>query len=127
MLSELLRTGQMNHLGRLPEGVSEFVVDSSHRIALSEPDISELAQAKGANVAGIQIVLEKAGLKFDQIDKFYLAGGFASYLNVDSAKRIGLNPNLPDDTSYLILSNIEGFYILSNHEQEIQQAENKWP
>ena len=42
-------------------------------------------------------MLEKAGLKFNQIDKFYLAGGFASYLNVDSAKRIGLIPNLPDD------------------------------
>jgi len=97
LLSELLRTGQMNHLGRLAEGLSEFVVDSPHRLALSEPDISELAQAKGANVAGIQIVLEKAGLKFNQIDKFYLAGGFASYLNVDSAKRIGLIPNLPDD------------------------------
>ncbi|MCH2584153.1 MAG: ATP-binding protein, partial [Planctomycetes bacterium] len=29
--------------------------------------------------------------------RFYLAGGFASHLDLDSARRIGLIPDLPDE------------------------------
>ena len=35
--------------------------------------------------------------EFDDIDRFYLAGGFASYLDLDAARRIGLVPDIPDD------------------------------
>ncbi len=62
-----------------------------------ESDVNELAQAKGANVAGLQVVFSHYGIDFDDIDVFYLAGGFGRHLKVDAARRIGLIPNLPDD------------------------------
>jgi uncharacterized 2Fe-2S/4Fe-4S cluster protein (DUF4445 family) len=58
--------------------------------------VNELAQAKGANVAGLQVVFNEYGIAFDDIDVFYLAGGFGRHLNVDAAKRIGLIPDLPN-------------------------------
>jgi len=110
-LSELLRTGRMNQLGRLEDGEEELVLDAHDelRITLHERDINELAQAKGANVAGLQIVFERYGWRFDELDVFYLAGGFGRHLNVASAKRIGLIPNI-DDAKILQVGNaaIEG-------------------
>ena len=57
--------------------------------------MNELAQAKGANVAGLHVVFNHYGIDFDEIDVFYLAGGFGRHLNVEASKRIGLVPNLP--------------------------------
>lgn len=97
-LGELLRTGRMNALGRLEDGSSEVVLDprGERPVVLREADINELAQAKGANVAGLYIVMERYGIRFDDLDVFYLAGGFGRNLDVASARRIGLIPNLPD-------------------------------
>jgi uncharacterized 2Fe-2S/4Fe-4S cluster protein (DUF4445 family) len=64
-----------------------------------------LAQAKGANVAGLQIVMKQYGIRFDDLDVFYLAGGFGRHLRVASSKRIGLIPNMAD-TKILQVGNI---------------------
>ena len=98
-LGELLRTGRMNGLGRLEDGASEVVVDASGErpIVLREADINELAQAKGANVAGLYVVFDRYGIRFEDLDVFYLAGGFGHHLDVDSARRIGLIPNIADE------------------------------
>jgi len=96
-LSELLRTGRMNELGRFVDESHQFTLHGDPAIGLYEPDISELAQAKGANVAGLQIVLKNYGIDLGELDRFYLAGGFARHLDLDAARRIGLIPDLPDD------------------------------
>lgn len=98
LLSELLRTGRMNALGRFEAGPEDFVVDSGGErpVTFSEADINALAQAKGANVAGLRIVVGDYGISFSDLDVFYLAGGFGRHLNIDSSKRIGLIPNLDE-------------------------------
>jgi len=110
MLSELLRTERINALGRFEHG-DRFTLDvkSDQPIYFTESDINELAQAKGANAAGLQVVFDQYGLRFDNLDVFYLAGGFGRYLNIESAKRIGLIPNI-DDAKILQVGNasIEG-------------------
>ncbi len=97
VLSELRRTGRMNEMGRFEDGSDRIVLDAAHDIYLLESDVNELAQAKGANVAGLRTVFSQYGLSFDDIDVFYLAGGFGRHLKVDAAKHIGLIPNLPED------------------------------
>ena len=99
LLGELLRTGRMNRYGRLADGAREFVVatDGERPVTFSEADISALAQAKGANVAGQRIVLGEYGIRASDLGVFYLAGGFGRYLNVESSKRIGLIPNLASE------------------------------
>ena len=84
-------------LGRFVDDSDRFVVDESKNVYLTEADISELAQAKGANVAGLYLVFERHGIDFADLDRFYFAGGFAEHLDLDAARRIGLIPDLPDD------------------------------
>jgi uncharacterized 2Fe-2S/4Fe-4S cluster protein (DUF4445 family) len=97
LLSELLRTGRMNAMGRFDDDIERVAVDTEHGVYFLERDVNELAQAKGANVAGLQIVFSQYGIRFDEIAVFYLAGGFGRHLRRSAAKRIGLIPNLPDD------------------------------
>jgi uncharacterized 2Fe-2S/4Fe-4S cluster protein (DUF4445 family) len=96
LMSELLRTGRMNQMGRF-EDASRFIIDPEHQIDFLESDVNELAQAKGANVAGLYVIFSDYGIDFEDIDIFYLAGGFGRHLRIDAAKRIGLIPNIPDE------------------------------
>lgn len=60
------------------------------------PMTLELVQAvlvaKAAVRAGIEILLKKAGLHPEQIERVYLAGGFGYFLDGESAVKIGLFP-----------------------------------
>jgi uncharacterized 2Fe-2S/4Fe-4S cluster protein (DUF4445 family) len=99
LLSELLRTHRINPLGRFEDGEDRFLLKlgGDSEIFLSESDINELAQAKGANVAGLRVIFNDFGISFDDLDVFYLAGGFGRHLDMESSKRIGLIPNLPGE------------------------------
>jgi len=95
LLAELLRTGRMDLLGRLAEDAPDFTVDPVHDIRIVANDISELAQAKAANYTGQRILLNRYGVQAADLDVYYLAGGFANYINIENAMRIGLIPTLP--------------------------------
>ncbi|CAN5899223.1 ASKHA domain-containing protein [soil metagenome] len=96
LASELLRTERMNALGRFDDA-SVVTLDAARGIVFTESDVNELAQAKGANVAGLQVVFSEYGIDFHDIDVFYLAGGFGQHLSLDAAKRIGLVPNIANE------------------------------
>jgi uncharacterized 2Fe-2S/4Fe-4S cluster protein (DUF4445 family) len=96
LLSELLKHNRMNALGRFEDGEEQIVLDAGREIYFTEGDVNELAQAKGANVAGLQILFDDYGVGFDDVDVFYMAGGFGRHLRVESSKRIGLIPNIDD-------------------------------
>ncbi len=85
-------------MGRFKDEVKRITLyhgkEADEDVYLLESDVNELAQAKGANVAGLQVVFSSYGIDFDDIDVFYLAGGFGRHLNVEASKRIGLVPNL---------------------------------
>lgn len=125
LMSELMRTGQMNSLGRFEDGVERIVLHRARNIYFTESDVNELAQAKGANMAGLQTVFSQFGLEFDDIDVFYLAGGFGRHINVDAARRIGLIPALTDaKISKVGNAAIEGACIAllsTNKRQELEQ------
>ncbi len=93
LLSELRRTGLLSGTGRFVDGSSLFPIDGS--LALTEADINELAQAKGANAAGLRVVLDVYGAGLDKVSRLYLAGGFSRHLDVEAACRIGLVPDMP--------------------------------
>ncbi|MBA3671055.1 MAG: DUF4445 domain-containing protein [Gemmatimonadaceae bacterium] len=97
LLSELLRTERMNAMGRFDDGAERVTLDEARAIVLTEADVNELAQAKGANVAGLHVICSEYGITFDDIDVFYLGGGFGRHLTLSAAKRIGLVPDIPDE------------------------------
>jgi uncharacterized 2Fe-2S/4Fe-4S cluster protein (DUF4445 family) len=96
LMSELLRSGRMNAMGRFDDGQDCVTIDAAHSLFFYERDVNELAQAKGANVAGLQVIFSQYGIQFDDVAVFYLAGGFGRHLKRAASKRIGLIPNIAD-------------------------------
>jgi len=107
LLGELLRTGRMNEMGRFEDDIRRISLyhEGDKEVFLVESDVNELAQAKGANVAGLHVVFSAYGIEFNEIDRFYLAGGFGRHLKVEASKRIGLVPDL-DSTKMVQAGNI---------------------
>jgi len=72
------------------------------RVFLTQRDIREVQLAKAAIRAGIKILQKKLGIKDADIENVYLAGAFGNYIRPQSAKRIGLLPNVPVERIHFV-------------------------
>jgi uncharacterized 2Fe-2S/4Fe-4S cluster protein (DUF4445 family) len=66
-------------------------------IVVTRKDVSEIQLAKGAIRAGIEVLLDEAGVEIDEVARVVIAGAFGTYLDVASARAIGMFPPLPLD------------------------------
>ena len=71
-------------------------------ILVTAADIEQLLKAKAAIAAGIRALLDAASLTPGDLRRIHLAGGFANYLDLDSARAIGM---LPPRTPCAIVGN----------------------
>ncbi len=65
---------------------------AASRIRMTQDDIRQIQLAKGAIRAGIEILLQKASVSYEDLDRVYLAGGFGTLLDPQRAAEIGLLP-----------------------------------
>jgi uncharacterized 2Fe-2S/4Fe-4S cluster protein (DUF4445 family) len=63
-------------------------------IVIKESDIENLKRSKGAIFSAASVLVKKFGLSFDDIERIYIAGGFGTFLNIESAVGIGILPDL---------------------------------
>ena len=84
---------------RRGEGGLNFVLagEGNEAVLLTQADLRELQLAKGALYAGLQILLQEAGLTEGDLDEVLLAGAFGSYIRRESARDIGLLPGIALD------------------------------
>lgn len=61
-------------------------------VTLTQKDIRMLQLAKSAICAGLMTLIQNEKLQPSDIQTLYIAGGFGSYLNMQSAAKIGLLP-----------------------------------
>lgn len=118
LTAELLQHGVLSPEGRLrvPEDLpADLVPDLRHRIVphgaqvafllaseketatgrpivVTQRDFRELQLASGAIRAGLGILLKRAGLMADDLDRVLIAGGFGNFIRRANAQRIGLLP-----------------------------------
>jgi uncharacterized 2Fe-2S/4Fe-4S cluster protein (DUF4445 family) len=59
-------------------------------IVITQKDVREIQLAKGAIQAGIKLLLKKAKVNFDEIDRVFIAGAFGSNINKQSLADIGV-------------------------------------
>jgi uncharacterized 2Fe-2S/4Fe-4S cluster protein (DUF4445 family) len=90
---------RMNH--ELKNPMPEFVIvtEAERRgleaITISQHDVRVLQLAKAAIRLGIQVLAEAAGLKEQDIDQVIVAGAFGTFIDVESAVKIGMFPDIP--------------------------------
>jgi uncharacterized 2Fe-2S/4Fe-4S cluster protein (DUF4445 family) len=85
----------------LKDGVAEFLLlegnetGNQQPVVISQRDIREIQLAKAAIRSGIEVILNKNGMKYESIEKVIIAGAFGTYINLESAVAIGMLPPLP--------------------------------
>ncbi len=109
VVSELRRLDLVTPKGRLLEskrvirdsdvGIGYIVVDVQEhdldkRILFTQKDVRQVQSAKAAIMAGIEILIRKAEIGVDSIDRVLLAGAFGNYIRPEAALRIGLIPDV---------------------------------
>ena len=109
LVAELRRNGLLNPRGgfvtgsgnpRLRQGAAgwEYVlapgVDGGAEITFNRRDVNEIQLAKAAMRAGMQVLMQRAGVREQEIDTVILAGAFGTYLDVQSGMEIGMFPKL---------------------------------
>ena len=97
-VAELLRLEFLDETGRLCEPYAEHgfplaQTAEGETIVLTQKDIRELQLAKAAVRAGIEILLEKYGISYSELETVYLAGGFGHGIDQNKAAQIGLIPS----------------------------------
>lgn len=105
IVSALYKSGGISKRGKINDayeyaterdGEKCFLLyEGEHDIVFTQKDIRAVQLAKGAVRAGIELLLETAGLGFEQVDKIVIAGAFGNYVRIDSAVTIGMLPELP--------------------------------
>ncbi len=119
LAAKLLETGVINPRGkfnqtldtpriRKTDDIWEYVLvykentQIDRDITITEPDLDNLIRAKGAMYSATLTLLEEIGLTVNDLEKVILAGGFGSYVDLESAITIGLLPEIePEKVTYL--------------------------
>jgi uncharacterized 2Fe-2S/4Fe-4S cluster protein (DUF4445 family) len=121
LMAELFVTGIVDVRGKfvLPaesprvrhcEGAPCFVLAEAGEGAGGEPivftqaDLDNLMLSKAAMYTMLTVVTEAAGVGFDQLERFFIAGAFGAYIAADKAVTIGMIPDIPLER-YRLLGN----------------------
>ena len=112
LVSGLLKHGALDKNGKINANVRnkrirkcksgyEYVVSYSHEtaigqdIVITDADLDNLKRAKAAIYSGISILVRHMDMAINDIHTIFIAGGFGTSLNIESAVAIGLIPDLP--------------------------------
>lgn len=122
LLDTMARLLSNNTISITGEIKSEYITLEDGRI-LKNADIRAVQTAKAAIAAGISTMLDDAKTSSDELSEIYLAGGFGSNLNPNSAVTIGLIPKAPK-AKMISLGNaaLTGAALLLLNPQERQNA-----
>lgn len=85
-----LELGRINKRGKVQ--TESHILRLTETVYLTQEDIRQVQLAKGAICAGILLMAKQLGIEVADIQKVLLAGAFGSFLNPESACRIGLLP-----------------------------------
>jgi uncharacterized 2Fe-2S/4Fe-4S cluster protein (DUF4445 family) len=98
------RRGSMNRMHeqvRMVKNNSEFVLVPAQDpgigkdIVITRKDVHEIQLAKSAIRTGINVLLQTAGIAAEDVERWIIAGAFGTFLDLDSAVRIGMFPDVP--------------------------------
>jgi uncharacterized 2Fe-2S/4Fe-4S cluster protein (DUF4445 family) len=109
-VAELRRAGVLRPNGAMQQGShprlrgtgkdAEFLLvpagerEAPRDVVINRRDVNEIQLAKAAIRAGIEVLLNEAGLEDGQVERIVVAGAFGTYLDINSALTVGMFPPL---------------------------------
>lgn len=126
-IAELIDAELIDETGLLSEEYFEdgFFLAKSPKgedIVLTQKDIREVQLAKSAVRAGVETLLMRYGVKYEQVDKVYLAGGFGYKMNQEKAIAIGMLPEELKDKIEAVGNSSLGGAVRYLTDEKVKQA-----
>ena len=87
-IAVMLKLGVLDDTGYLEE---PFAIADSE-VYITPEDVRQVQLAKAAIRAGMETLLHEAGCSYEELECFYIAGGFGSYIDKVHGAAIGLFP-----------------------------------
>ena len=84
----LLDKGELGGFGEILSGRPYLTL--AGQVHLTARDIQEFQLAKAAIAAGLQILLRKLGITWEELSQVYISGAFGSYINLENMIRTGM-------------------------------------
>ena len=122
-----LKDERLAIVDEIPEYTIAFAEESEsgEPIVITESDIDNLMKSKGAIFAAIKSLMDYIGLEFDQIERFYVAGGFGNFLNIEKSIAIGLLPDIPKEKiEFIGNSSLTGARLCLLSEEALEKSFN---
>jgi uncharacterized 2Fe-2S/4Fe-4S cluster protein (DUF4445 family) len=100
-LAGFLLTGIIDRAGCFRDGRKSFTIvpaaesATGEDIVVSQLDINNFMRTKGAVNAAMETLMESVGVSPADLSRFYAAGAFGMYLDLESSITIGFYPDLP--------------------------------
>ncbi len=95
LIAGLLRVKKINRQGVFSPQIPKegfCIVENGKKIVLTKGDIDLFQRAKAAVGAGIEVLLNKAGMKAENLECLSIGGTFGQHLNIANSMQIGLLP-----------------------------------
>ena len=140
LVGVLLREGFIGRSGRLhPErssriaevdGVRRFILadereGAERAVYITESDIENIVTAKAAIFAAMKILVRRLEIDFGDIQRFYIAGAFGRYIDVENAISIGLIPEIPRERFQFVgNASIQGAKIVAFYREALRKVEH---
>lgn len=86
----MLELGIVDETGAFTDASDRLELQNG--ISITASDIRKIQLAKGSVRAGMETLLEASGIDKQKVEALYIAGGFGSFINLESASKIGLIP-----------------------------------
>jgi len=104
----------------VPEGESA----TGSPLVISQVDIDSLIRSKAAMYTILETLTAWVGIGFNEIQTFFVAGTFGSYIRPESAIAIGMLPDLPKERfSVLGNSSLGGAALMLQSQKAVEDAE----
>lgn len=105
---KLIKNNAPEHIKDIDEEPCYVIYDKGENlIYLSQSDIKNLVRSKGAMYTILCVITDSVGIGFDDIENFYVAGAFGSYIDPEKAINIGMLPEIPLDR-FKVVGNSSG-------------------
>lgn len=98
LIACLIRSGTLTATGKFAPMIPSqgfTIVHDEQTISIPRTDIDVFQRAKAAIGVGIQVLLDHAGLRVDDLQRICVGGAFGRSLNIRNAQDVGLLPNVP--------------------------------
>lgn len=130
IIAEMMMSGIIDRRGRIDKSldsprirtdqydIGEYVIGFKEEwgidndITITEIDIDNFIRAKGAVYSGASTLVSSIGMEFSDIDRFYIAGGIGTNIDIKKSMFIGLFPEIDiDKFTYIGNSSLMGSYL----------------